>query len=446
LSMAGRWRGSAPSRKVSGWPIRAGRVQCPAMSSSQAQSAGTKAAFGPRRLQQAKLRLWAYRALKQAGKRPAKGFPDYLQFAPRPRDAREFSDLSARVSCYLLDAGLPLYLPGSRFPLDASLVPHFDPSLVRDPGWVHDRPEGVGHLVVHRLSPKTSRTMATSRVPFTVVDTRLHAYSEMQYFALRNAATWPTYRPAEAALERLRELGGPGSSAFVLATGPSAQEVDLATITADVRITCNSAVRDHERIKMFRPNIITFMDPVFHFGPSRYAAAFRKDVVRAAEEADTLVVCGDTFAGPLLGLEPSLRGRLVVIPHQDGGPWRWPTDRNPTMRQAGNVLTGLMLPLALMLADEVAIAGADGRQPSENYYWKHNPALQYSGDLMQTVFDAHPAFFRDRDYEDYYDEHCANLEALISLGEARGKTVRGATSSWVPALRTRGAPTPEVIA
>lgn len=412
------------------------------MSAGQTHSAGTKAAFGPRKLQQAKLRLWSYRALKLAGVRPADAFPDYLEFAPAVQDAQEFSDLSARVSCYLQDAGLPLYLPGSSFSLDASAVPHFDPTLVRDPGWIHERPKGAGHLVVHQITPKTLSMMATSKVPFTVVDTRLHAYSEMQYFALRNATTWPTYPPAEAALQRLRELGGAGSSAFVLATGPSALEVDPATVTADVRITCNSAVRDHARIKAFRPNIITFMDPVFHFGPSRYAAAFRRDAVRAAEDVDALVVCGDTFAGPLLGLEPSLRDRLVVLPHQDGGPWRWPTDRNPTLRQAGNVLTGLMLPLALMLADDVSIAGADGRQPNENYYWKHNPALQYSGDLMQTVFDAHPAFFRDRDYEDYYDEHCANLEAFIRLGEAHDKTVRGATSSWVPALRTRGAPTP----
>jgi hypothetical protein len=413
------------------------------MSSHDATSAGTKAAYGPRQLQQAKLRLWTYRALKLAGIRRTDAFPDYLEFAPAVRDAEEFSDLSARVNCYLGDAGLPLYLPGARFPLSTDLVPHFDPPLVRDPGWVHERPAGVGHLVVHRITPQTVRMMASSTVPFTVVDTRLHAYSEMQYFALRNATTWATYEPAESALQRLRELGGPGSSAFVLATGPSALEVDLESVMDDVRITCNSAVRDLERIREYRPNIITFMDPVFHFGPSQYAAGFRRDAVRAAEAVDALVVCGDTFAGPLLGLEPSLHERLAVIPHQEGGPWRWPTSRNPTMRQAGNVLTGLMLPLALMLADEVSIAGADGRQPTENYYWKHNPALQYSDALMQTVFEAHPAFFRDRDYEDYYDEHCANLEALIQVGEAHGKRVRGVTSSWTPALRARGAPLPE---
>jgi hypothetical protein len=36
-------------------------------------------------------------------------------------------------------------------------------------------------------------------------------------------------------------------------------------------------------------------------------------------------------------------------------------------------------------------------------------------------FDSHLAFFRDSDHKDHHDEHCANLEVLIPLGEARGR-------------------------
>jgi hypothetical protein len=405
-------------------------------------TAGTEAAFGRRKRREAQVRLAAYRALRLAGTRYTRAFPDYYDFFPAVRDETEFADLSARVNCYLGDAGKPLYLPGPRFALNPETVPYMDPALVTDPGWVSERPEGVGHLVIHRLSPAALARMAKNKGPTTIVDTNLYTRSEERYFHLRNATTWPKYAPVEQVLERLRGLAG--ATAFILATGPSALTVDLASVDADVRITCNSAVRDLDRIREFRPNIICFTDPVFHFGPSRYAAAFRRDAVRAAEEVDALVVCGHAFAAPLLGLEPSLKERLCVLPHQDGGPWRWPTDENPTVRQAGNVLTTLMLPLALLLADDVKIAGADGRQPTENYFWKHNPQLQYSGELMQTVFDAHPAFFRDRDYADYYEQFCGDVEALISVGEQHGKSVSAAAPSWIPALRRRGAPEPVV--
>jgi hypothetical protein len=411
-----------------------------------APSAGTDAAFGNRQPQRIKVRRAAYRGLRVAGLRYMRAFPDYLEFFPDIRNAEEFADLSARVNCYLDGVDYSLYLPGPRFPLRPESVPYMDPGLVRDPGWVDERPEGAGHLVIHRLCPSSLARMAKSRGPFTVVDGRLFTRSEEQYFVLRNATIWPTYAPVETALERLRAVGDGGRSAFILATGPSALTVDLASVTADVRITCNSAVRDLERIREFRPNIIAFTDPVFHFGPSRYAAGFRRDVVRAAEAADALVVCGHAFAGPLLDLQPELRERLAVIPHQHGGPWRWPTTRNPTVREAGNIMTTLMLPLAFMLADDVSIAGADGRQPTENYFWKHNPQLQYSGELMQTVFDAHPSFFRDSVYADYYENFCSDVEELVQCGEAHGKTVRAAAPSWIPALRKRGATEPVEVA
>jgi hypothetical protein len=100
-----------------------------------------------------------------------------------------------------------------------------------------------------------------------------------------------------------------------------------------------------------------------------------------------------------------------------------------------------MLPAAFMLTDHVSVAGVDGRQPTETYFWKHG--LQYSDDLLATVFDAHPAFFRDRDYEDHYDQYCQELEDFMQIAESAGKSVQGAAPSWIPAFSKRGATQPE---
>ncbi len=409
--------------------------------SSKTTGRGAQSVQGRRRPLETKARITGYRALRVAGSRYQRAFPDYLEFAPEVRDEVEFADLSARVNCYLAGIGIPLYLPGPRFAIRPELVPHFDGALVTDPGWVDKRPDGAAQLVVHRVTARTAGRIASSRSPAWTVAETLSRRSEERYFDLRNAVSWPTYEPVEVALKRLRKKIGPAREAVVLATGPSAAGVDLDD-SAAVRITCNSAVRDKELIRRFRPNIICFTDPVFHFGPSRYAAEFRRDAVRAAEEVDAFVVCGHRFAGALLDLEPALHHRLVVIPQQDGGPWRWPTRRNPTVRQGGNVMTTLMLPTAFLLADRITVAGADGRQPSEKYFWRYNPQLQYSDDLMKTVFDSHPSFFRYVDYSDYYDEHCGSLEDLIQVGERAGKRVSAVTPSWIPALRHRGAAEP----
>ena len=88
-------------------------------------------------------------------------------------------------------------------------------------------------------------------------------------------ATMPS-RSADVAVERLFALGGAGASSFVLATGPSARLVDPSSVSADVRIACNSVVRDLDLLRVFRPDVICFMDPVFHYGPSRSAPHERR--------------------------------------------------------------------------------------------------------------------------------------------------------------------------
>jgi hypothetical protein len=382
------------------------------------------------------------RGLKTLGLRPAGERPDYVEFWPPVRDAKEFSDLSTRVNCYLGDIDLPLYLPGPRFDLDPQLIPYMEPELVKDPGWVSERPPGRGYLVIHRLAPTAvAKLLSHGGAGVAVVDKDLYQLSEMTYWPVRDRLAWPSYPAAESSLARLRERFPSSRTSFILATGPSALTVDLKSLEADVRITCNSAVRDRQRLEDFKPGLIAFTDPVFHFGPSRYAAQFRKDLLAAVDQCDPLLLCGAEWVGPLMNLLPQLKSRLVVIPRRAGGDWRWPTDRDPTTRPTQSVLTNLLLPVAFMLSDHVSVAGVDGRQPTETYFWKHG--LQYSDELMKSVFDAHPAFFRDRDFGDHYDRYCGEIEALVLAGEAAGKTVEGAAPSWIPAFRKRGAPEPE---
>ena len=181
---------------------------------------------------------------------------------------------------------------------------------------------------------------------------------------------------------------------------------------------------------------------MFHYGPSRYAAAFRRDLLRAVEETDALLVTHELWAGLLLAHHPELVDRLIILRVLKGKPaWHWPSPDRMTVRLTGNVLTNAMLPIAFALADRVEVAGCDGRQASENYFWRHNARTQYSDELMTTAFDAHPAFFRDRDYADYYEDHCQQLEEFIAAAEATGKRTRGVTPSYIPALSRRGAPT-----
>jgi hypothetical protein len=350
--------------------------------------------------------------------------------------------MAARINWYLPDARLPVVVRHER---DLQIAPEhagwMAPEFVKDPGWLDRPPPGAPLHVIHRMRPLEAAIVLRRRRSSMIVASNFAFGVDMCWSFLRSHfATMPSRSP-EGVIERLFALGGRGTSAFVLATGPSARLVDPTRVDAEVRICCNSVVRDIDLLRALKPNVICFMDSVFHYGPSRYAAAFRRDLLRAVDETDALLVTFESWAGLLLAHHPELVDRLVIISFLPKGTttWHWPARDRMVVRSTGNVLTSAMLPMAFALADRVEIAGCDGRTPDERYFWKHNTRTQYDDELMTTVFSAHPAFFRDRSYADYYERHCQHLEELLTAAEANGRRVVGVTPSHIPALRRRGA-------
>jgi hypothetical protein len=403
---------------------------------------GQDAAFGKPNVLDTKLRKYFHAAFKRLAVPEHRAQIEALVFEPAVRDAAELADLLARINWYLADATVAIYVAGAdRVTCTPDDAPHMDPALVNRDRIASGAPPagpGVRH-VIHRIGA-SSVAQALRHVRAMSIADPVFAYtSELGYGRLRAAlAATPPPEPL-ATVRRLLAKRAPGGRALALGTGPSATELDLDRVDADIRIVCNSAVRDMGLITALQPDAICFADPVFHFGPSRYAAAFRADLRRAAAACDALVVIPARYSGLLLAHMPELRDRLVTL-DDTGTEWAWPTETNAKVRMSGNVLTYLMLPVAFALVDEVDVGGCDGLVQSETYFWKHNAQLQYSQELMNDVFAAHPAFFRTTSYTNYYDRHLRYLDEFLAVGEAAGKHVHGVTRSHIPALIARGAP------
>ncbi len=223
----------------------------------------------------------------------------------------------------------------------------------------------------------------------------------------------------------------------VYGTGPSMTTVEPEAVAADVTIACNSAVSNLEWIERARPALVVFADPVFHFGPSRYAGAFRDDLLRVAGATDATFAFPRRFAPLVLRRIPELRDRMIAVGPRTGLPLDSLSPNHLHVPQTANVLTMMMLPFAAALGSETVIAGCDGRRPDERYFWNHSADAQYDGSVMSSAFAAHPSFFRDRDYVSYYENHCDQLEAMLAEAEAGGLRFRSITHSEIPALQKR---------
>ncbi|MDP3713002.1 MAG: hypothetical protein Q8R60_11040 [Mycobacteriales bacterium] len=383
---------------------------------------------------------WAFsKALRTAARTPDRDQAATLVYWPPPTDARAAADVVGRICFYLRGSDVPVVVPGVS-EVDPAAAPYLDATLVGPGPWQSQGAAGSPLHLLHDVRPRTLPAVARVLRSSLVVDPSLSYTSEFVPYRLLRAVFCAPFVQGPLRDEMLSGHR-PGAKAFVMGTGPSAALVDPDAVDADVRILCNSAVRNKELISRLQPTHVVFGDPIFHFGPSRYAAAFRADLREALALAPFTVVVPEHSASLILEHVPELSGRLVGL--ATAGDWNIPSREEPRVRDSGNILTQFLLPIAFALADSVDVAGCDGRQPTENYFWKHNPGTQYDQQLMNDVFEAHPAFFRYRSYADYYDRHLTQLEQLIRIGEEQGKSVRGTTPSWMPPLASRGAPVPE---
>lgn len=223
---------------------------------------------------------------------------------------------------------------------------------------------------------------------------------------------------------------------FCFTSGPSFDQYQSFDFPEDsLKIICNSIVKNSDFLNYIgNVDLLMFADPVFHFGPSTYAESFRQDMIKLVKKNDTYIVVPESNVPLLLSHYPELKNKIIGL--GINSTLNFPHVNNFYVKGTANILTLFMLPMASAIADTIFLIGADGRQSNEKYFWKHSESVQYNSD-MEDAFKMHPSFFRDRNYEDYYDNHCETVEKLISFGEAFGKVYVSITHSYIPALSKR---------
>lgn len=226
----------------------------------------------------------------------------------------------------------------------------------------------------------------------------------------------------------------------IFASGPSVENYRDFNFRDSIGIICNSVVMDDELLDQVRPNILCFGDPIFHFGPSRYAEKFRAKMVSAVKRHDLWVFVPLMYFGLLRLRVPEISDRLIPLPHRKDREFNLNLLNDPELKVTSNILTFLLLPIASTLGQRIELLGCDGRPLAENnYFWRFNPKTQIN-DQMDNIKAVHPAFFAI-DYNDYYQEHCETVAQVIAMGEAAGRSFVSLTPSHIPALSHRFLPT-----
>jgi hypothetical protein len=230
---------------------------------------------------------------------------------------------------------------------------------------------------------------------------------------------------------------------YLFGTGPSLQLAANRSFSDGIVVVCNTIVRDAELWHHLNPDILTAGDAIYHFGHTPHARAFRADALRRLVESRGRTA----FVYPLqfdVIVRPEFREvESLLVPIPWGGHTDITVDLIERFRLpgVGNVLNVLLLPLGCTLSSDVRLWGFDGRAPSDSGFWANSDRHSYP-ELMQSIRDAHPAFFASmtpagNEIQYVNEVHGDWLDDRLSEAEERGFSFQMLHRSWTPTLQKR---------
>ncbi|EKT3833735.1 glycosyltransferase family 2 protein, partial [Campylobacter coli] len=228
---------------------------------------------------------------------------------------------------------------------------------------------------------------------------------------------------------------------YLFGTGPNSKYAFDYDYSDGLVIACNSMVINKDIIVKLKPKIFVIADPIFHAGPSSYAAEFRQNLI------EMFIVNPCVIVVPLRDYHiystylPSFMIDFLVpiffkIPSIDESPFYIDILKYFEVKTTNNILTLFQLPLAASLGNEIYIIGCDGRPKSkDSYFWSHNDKVQIIN-KMDVIKVVHKGFFQIK-YNEYYDKHMYFIKNLVKTIEKHGKQIINLTPSYIPPLQKR---------
>lgn len=305
---------------------------------------------------------------------------------------------------------------------------------VKNKGEVFDRVDKIYVWKAEEVNQELEGVMDKIHIvdPYFFLYIETYNYSKLYYRSFDQSQRRAMRQKSKEIFIQMREESKIYRKANLFCSGPSIQEAYDKVYEGEFNIVCNSMVKDRQFMKLLKPRAIAFTDVNYFLSPSDYCKQFLKDLMIVQKEYDSFIIVYEHEVALLLYHCPELEGRVIGMDNTSKE-FVFPDENSLMVKPVSNIMSETMLPVASSLFDEIGIYGCTGRCPDENFFWQHNPNTQYH-DLLQSVFDMYPSFFRDVGYADYYEKHCKNVKELIAYGQSLGKKYVNYTTSFIPAL------------
>ena len=224
---------------------------------------------------------------------------------------------------------------------------------------------------------------------------------------------------------------------YIWGRGPSLGTAFKYDFSDGARIVANQIVRDEALMNHINPNFIVACDHAWHFGCSKVADFFRKDVVDYVISNDAFfIVPLDSFL--LLSYHyPQLRNKLIGIPYY-GNEHNFNLVDNYYTKGSLGVLFEFLFPVACTLSKEIKMLGFDGKSKSQNpsIVYPYSDIATYPDEIDNSIHASRPGYY-DRDFSDFRDSYDVLFKSMVDEAEAKGFEIETLAPSYHTALKDK---------
>ncbi len=229
---------------------------------------------------------------------------------------------------------------------------------------------------------------------------------------------------------------------YLAGNGPSLKECLRLPHDDGHVIVCNDLIFDKEMMDALKPVAVAVADSGFYAVPTRFGGTFRAALRERMETHGLWLVVSMKDYPLYIGALPSaLHDRVIALPIHNPGKLNLDLDQQFAVASFSHVLPRLALPLAASVFDTIRICGLDGVEMAlANDRWSGPTATALCDHWTKADRNANVA--NETGLGPTYIEFTKQIEQFARAIERSGKTLEGYTSSYIPALRRRGAAEP----
>ena len=222
---------------------------------------------------------------------------------------------------------------------------------------------------------------------------------------------------------------------YIFGRGPSLGATYKYNYESGARIISNQIVKDKSLMSHIKPHILVACDHAWHFGCSKVADCYRKDLVEYVKNNNVIYVVPINIYPLLIFHYPELKTKLVGLPFK-GKRYNFDLISGFYSKASYGVLFEFLFPIASSISKQIYMLGIDGKVPKSEagVVYPYSNTTTYKKEIVDSIYASRPGYYECMDMSLFENKFALELKEMVFEAESQGYDIKVLEKSYHEAL------------